>query len=528
MGGGEKDGAGPVEPGADGDTMPPAYDEAKGLTEEEEGKVKITTSETKIEMGKEKKVAAEEGFKGLTKEELMQYATDPFWVKLRWALFILFWIIWVAMLVSSVIIIIYAPKCPSPDPKQWWQKGPIYKVDVGSFPDTNEDGKGDLKGVEEKVNYLVEAGVGTAYFTNLISDGNLREVRQEFGNMEDWRQLATALQERGLKVIVDFVPGKTSVHHMWYEEAQANNKAYASFYKTGTELDLENSKVQAALQEELKFWLDNSVDGFVVQDAAGVPEDLLQGFRKVLEEATETAGTEKVLVTEDLVASLVHSGVGAGAPVHMLLSEDLLPGEEPLTAGIIKASLDDFMAAVPCSADAEENCAWPAFQLSTTAHGADFVDALTMFKMLLPGTVVTNAGEELGLAAMDWGKVEGEGAKRLQLYSLLAAKLRHADAILYGDLINENSVVLSDTVFGLIRVKKGSPGFLLLANLGPDNKMVDVSEVPRVPESVRVLESGGALAVSPEVEGEPKRFEAKEVPLGAWQAKIFNFVPKFD
>ena len=46
----------------------------------------------------------------------------------RLALFALFWIMWVGMLAASVIIIIYAPKCPSPEPKTWWQKGPIYKV----------------------------------------------------------------------------------------------------------------------------------------------------------------------------------------------------------------------------------------------------------------------------------------------------------------------------------------------------------------------------------------------------------------
>ena len=58
----------------------------------------------------------------------MKYANDPFWVKLRMSLFVLFWLAWVGMLAASVVIIIYAPKCPSPDPKEWWQKGPIYKV----------------------------------------------------------------------------------------------------------------------------------------------------------------------------------------------------------------------------------------------------------------------------------------------------------------------------------------------------------------------------------------------------------------
>ena len=60
----------------------------------------------------------------------MKYANDPFWVKLRMSLFVLFWLAWVGMLAASVVIIIYAPKCPSPDPKEWWQKGPIYKVNI--------------------------------------------------------------------------------------------------------------------------------------------------------------------------------------------------------------------------------------------------------------------------------------------------------------------------------------------------------------------------------------------------------------
>ena len=63
----------------------------------------------------------------------MKYANDPFWVKLRMSLFVLFWLAWVGMLAASVVIIIYAPKCPSPDPKEWWQKGPIYKVKIYNY-----------------------------------------------------------------------------------------------------------------------------------------------------------------------------------------------------------------------------------------------------------------------------------------------------------------------------------------------------------------------------------------------------------
>ena len=36
-------------------------------------------------------IASGQSFSGLTKEELMKYADDPFWVRIRWVLFIVFW-----------------------------------------------------------------------------------------------------------------------------------------------------------------------------------------------------------------------------------------------------------------------------------------------------------------------------------------------------------------------------------------------------------------------------------------------------
>lgn len=44
-------------------------------------------------------------FSGMGKDELMRLSADPFWVRLRWALFILFWLAWFGMLAGAIAII---------------------------------------------------------------------------------------------------------------------------------------------------------------------------------------------------------------------------------------------------------------------------------------------------------------------------------------------------------------------------------------------------------------------------------------
>jgi len=582
------------------DEMPPTYDEAKGLTTGE-AVVKITSNETKIDIGKEKE--ADPGFQGLTKDELMKYANDPFWVKLRWFLFILFWIIWVAMLVASVVIIIYAPKCPSPEPKQWWQKSPVYKVDVGAFKDSDGDAIGDLSGVESELDYLVETGVGTVYISSFFASPkaatsgfdilDYRQVDSTFGSLEDWKALVMSLKERDQKVVIDFIPNHTSDQHEWFEKSVAMEEAFLDFYIWNSgggagsppndwtagdggsawswhadrgawylhqfganqpDLNLENTKVVGELEKVLQFWISTGVNGFVINDVTVMVDgpvdgtndksverqvEVLKRFRAIVDAETEDSGVPCVLYADaaglpaDEVSALYGddiSGSNVGSLIHLPLSSTLLaPGQE-ITAQSLKESFDEYILGLPVNA-------WPSFSLSSTQSDPKLVDSLTMFKMLLPGTSLSFAGEELGLESMDWDAVTAQkdgSLSHLKLFSTLANKLRHQEAILFGTLDRNSTFVTSETVLGLTRVKKGNPGYLLTINFGTEEKTVDVSGVETIPASIRVMSRSITAGDIPGVEmvddsvEETKRFDSNSVVIKPMEGKIFTFVPNFD
>merc|ERR1719376_1916817 len=112
------------------------------------------------------------------------------------------------MLVVAVVIIVQAPKCPPPAPKQWWQKAPIYQAYVKSFKDSNGDGIGDLKGVESKLDYLADLGVGTVALSPVFKSGN---------------------KDSGYDII-DFVPNHSSEEHEWFQKSVKREDPYTDFY----------------------------------------------------------------------------------------------------------------------------------------------------------------------------------------------------------------------------------------------------------------------------------------------------------
>src|SRR5207247_6116252 len=113
----------------------------------------------------------------------------------------------------------------------WWQTAVIYQIYPRSFLDSNRDGIGDLPGITNKLDYLQWLGVDALWlspiFPSPMADfgydvADYTGIDPLFGTLADFDALLAAAHERGLRVILDFVPNHSSDEHPWFVESRAS------------------------------------------------------------------------------------------------------------------------------------------------------------------------------------------------------------------------------------------------------------------------------------------------------------------
>lgn len=198
--------------------------------------------------------------------------------------------------------------------KSWWQTGVTYQIYPRSYMDSNGDGIGDLKGIQQKLDYLKDiVGVDAVWISPIYPSpmhdfgydvADYCDINPMFGNLEDLDVLLAEIHKRGMKLILDLVPNHTSDEHPWFLESRSSHNnpkrdwyiwrdpspdgglpnnwlshfggpAWTfdettgqyylhQFVKQQPELNYRNPEVVEALRKTMRFWLDRGVDGFRV------------------------------------------------------------------------------------------------------------------------------------------------------------------------------------------------------------------------------------------------------------------------
>jgi maltose alpha-D-glucosyltransferase/alpha-amylase len=122
----------------------------------------------------------------------------------------------------------------------WYKNAVFYELHVRAFYDSNGDGKGDFKGLTQKLGYLQELGISCIwllpfYPSPLRDDGydiaDFYSIHPDYGTMDDFKEFLDEAHRRGLRVIADLVVNHTSDQHPWFQAARSDpNSPYRDYY----------------------------------------------------------------------------------------------------------------------------------------------------------------------------------------------------------------------------------------------------------------------------------------------------------
>lgn len=209
----------------------------------------------------------------------------------------------------------------------WLGEAALYEVYPQSFYDSNGDGIGDIKGITAKLDYIRSLGCNGIWlnpcFDSPFKDAgydvrDYKKIASRYGSNKDMAELFNQAHGRGIRVLLDLVPGHTSEEHEWFKrsgsaqvneysgryiwtdfcfqgieghpyiggEAQRSGTYLPNFFKSQPALnygwlhpdEIWQSRIDSpeavatreAIEDVMRYWLDMGCDGFRVDMAASL------------------------------------------------------------------------------------------------------------------------------------------------------------------------------------------------------------------------------------------------------------------
>ena len=232
----------------------------------------------------------------------------------------------------------------------WLADAVFYEIYPQSFQDSNGDGIGDILGMIARLDYIKDLGCNAVWvnpwYDSPFGDAgydvrNYKKIAPRYGTNEDAKRFFDEAHKRGMHVLIDLVPGHTSIDHPWFRESakperneytdrylwtdntwtvpqntaylrgmyDRNGIALANYFSHQPALNYGFAhptapwmmspdspaalQTREAIKDVMRFWLDLGTDGFrvdmalklVKDDDEGRPENirLWQDFRAFLD-----------------------------------------------------------------------------------------------------------------------------------------------------------------------------------------------------------------------------------------------------
>lgn len=116
---------------------------------------------------------------------------------------------------------------------KWLDNAIFYEIYPQSFKDSNSDGIGDFNGIIEKLDYIKELGCNSIWmnpcFESPFGDAgydvsDYYKAAPRYGTNDDLKRLFDEVHKRNMHILLDLVPGHTSVSHKWFLESMKPEK----------------------------------------------------------------------------------------------------------------------------------------------------------------------------------------------------------------------------------------------------------------------------------------------------------------
>jgi alpha-amylase len=416
----------------------------------------------------------------------------------------------------------------------WILQSSIYEVNIRQYTE-----EGTFNAFAKNLDRLKKMGVQTLWLMpiNPISKvdrkGSLGSyyavsdytaINPEFGTLHDLKQLVQSAHDKGMKLIIDWVPNHTGGDNRWltqhpdfFVKDSSGHAAVAQDWSDTRQLNYNNPELQDSMIASMKFWITQAnIDGFRCDVAWNVPSNF---WIKCIPQLRKMKTI--FMLAEGDRAYLATSGFDAIYPWNMFNAMKLVAkGERPaISLDTAKALIDSLYPASTIqlyfTSNHDEN-SWNSSDFATfpgPAHAPFAVFTQTFGK----GVPLIYGGQEepvlRAIKFFDKDPMEFGKYQRAEFYHTLLM-LRKRNAALAPDASCRKIHAGDDqSVFAYLR-KKGNSQVLVILNLSAK------------PETLSIKDKSLWGAANNVFKGRQEKIQGKSWQMEPWGYAVFEYPNK--